>query len=89
MRQRLPPSMTRHVVIIRALGLLRDAAAANLKLREAQEMEEGEALDVLVAFVEAAVKLLELQREYLGPDHPDVGTTCLDLAEGVGSMLAR
>ena len=80
--------MTRHVVIVRALGLLRDAAAANLKLR-GEEMEEGEALAVLEAFVEAAARLLGLQREYLGPDHPDVGTTCLDLAEGVGSLLAR
>ena len=74
--------MMKHVVVIRALKLWRDSAACALKLVE-------ETIPILVSFVEASYHLHVLQKPYLGLHHPDFGTTCLDLAEGIRALLSR
>ena len=52
-------------------------------------VSEEEAEEVLGQFVGHGRNLLELQIAYLGPDHVDVGRASYDVAEGIGSLLAK
>jgi hypothetical protein len=42
--------------------------------------------DHAVAFVDYSIRLLHYQRQYLGNDHPDVGSTLGDLYEGIQAL---
>jgi hypothetical protein len=73
------------VVLIRLKRLFVDIAAWLL----AKEPVGDTAEEILCQFVGHSKTLLELQREYLGIDHVDVGRTCLDVAQGVSSLLSQ
>ncbi|GMH69351.1 hypothetical protein TL16_g07222 [Triparma laevis f. inornata] len=77
------PNLTHHIIRIRLLKFLRDVSSSVLDFSEDFDSE------VLKTFTKSSYDLFHLQIEYLGEYHPDLGTTCLDLAEGISLLLAR
>lgn len=60
------------------------AAVACIEVSELHHLPVKE--DDAVAFLKDTVQLLGYQRIYLGSEHPDVGSTFLDIAEGIDSL---
>ena len=83
-KERLP-NLTHHVIIVRLLKFLRDVSSAVLDFGRDREFD----VSVSKVFFESSKILFDLQIEYLGEFHPDVGTTCLDVAEGIKWLLAK
>ena len=76
-----------HVLMIRCRRLHLDACVAVLSMTDV--VTQSQSVHVMCRFVPNARSLLALQILCVGEHHPDVARTYHDLAEGVGTLLAR
>mmetsp|Transcript_4177 Transcript_4177/g.8410 ORF Transcript_4177/g.8410 Transcript_4177/m.8410 type:complete len:456 (+) Transcript_4177:27-1394(+) len=86
-------SFDEHVIAIRCLRLHTNICAVMLDLAGTPGkvlIDEMEGTNILCDFVKSTSKLLDLQKSYHeGDTHPDIGSTYLDLAEGISALLSK
>lgn len=76
----------RHVLLIPCLELHLDCS--NLVLRHDATLKPVHRAQLLCRTVRTAMRLVELQTDFHGPDHYDLARTCLDLAQSIEELLS-
>lgn len=83
-----------HILLVRCFRLHTNVCETLLlgtgpNLTPRNDLSDGQRTTVLRKFVQSAYELLPLQLLYLGTDHPDVGRTYQDIAQGIRSLLSN
>jgi hypothetical protein len=81
----------KHILLIRCYRLHLDAAESVLSASAIGhvDLSTKQRNGLLCRFVESARKLLDLQQQYLGDSHVDLGRTYQDLAQGINALLSH